>query len=527
MRADADRHVTLVVPGLLGPLAAPASDHDEAARLLCEGLSPRALERFLGRATREPVVVAEEGLAATLFGCFGVSRSGPDWPVAAVTRSVDAGGVDPRWTLRVDPVHLRASMGELMLADDTALRVSAPEAAALVAEINAELGEPDLCIEALAPKRWYLCPQQPPRLVTRAPWDMVGVPIGANVPGGDDGARWRALVNDIQMILHASPVNRARESRGEAPVNSVWPWGGGCVPKLPPPAWQGVWADETLVEGLARLAGTPCRALPDDARDWLAQVDAPGGNLAGGDLAGGDLAGRRWLAALRRAPGARLDCASGRWARERSAIERRVANRRPVGLSPRAPAFASLVAPSSALGAYSGLQPPPLGSAEVILPAAGRAVVQVGKLALALAQQILIAQRQSALTGAAGRLQLGDAPAQPADVVAEDARGMCRRCCHAPLIGGRPGVAFGELHGHTGTSHALRNGATTVIKKVTSTAAITQAPTTWLASADISTLWSPVNSGPIFLLPNLSTVLVWQGPGQTRVYFHTFRVDRV
>jgi hypothetical protein len=291
MRADADRHVTLVVPGLLGPLAAPASDHDEAARLLCEGLSPRALERFLGRATREPVVVAEEGLAATLFGCFGVSRSGPDWPVAAVTRSVDAGGVDPRWTLRVDPVHLRASMGELMLADDTALRVSAPEAAALVAEINAELGEPDLCIEALAPKRWYLCPQQPPRLVTRAPWDMVGVPIGANVPGGDDGARWRALVNDIQMILHASPVNRARESRGEAPVNSVWPWGGGCVPKLPPPAWQGVWADETLVEGLARLAGTPCRALPDDARDWLAQVDAPGGNLAGGDLAGGDLAG--------------------------------------------------------------------------------------------------------------------------------------------------------------------------------------------------------------------------------------------
>lgn len=42
--------------------------------------------------------------------------------------------------------------------------------------------------------------------------------------------RFRILLNELQMLLFTHPVNRARETRGELPVNSVWLWGGGTRP---------------------------------------------------------------------------------------------------------------------------------------------------------------------------------------------------------------------------------------------------------------------------------------------------------
>lgn len=278
MRDDSERHLTLALPGLFGPAASDAAEPSEAARLLAEGLSPRALERFFARCSQVPAPPSEEGLAAMVFGCFGVLREAPDWPVAAVTRGVDAGDSGHRWVLRADPVHLRAAMGDLVLTDSADLEVSAAEAAALTAEINAALDEPGFRIEPLAAKRWYLHFDAPLRLMTRAPWDVVGTSVGASLPGGEEGARWRERINDVQMILHASPVNRARESRGEPVVNSIWPWGGGYAPRVPGGVWQGVWAAETLAAGLARLAGTPGETLPDDAHGWLERAP-PGRHL--------------------------------------------------------------------------------------------------------------------------------------------------------------------------------------------------------------------------------------------------------
>jgi hypothetical protein len=279
MSDDRDRHVALAVPGLFGPAAAGGGDQGGAARTLTEGLSLPALERFFSRSTRHPVQCPEDGLAAMLFGCFGVAREGPDWPVAAVTRRVDAGGADSAWVLRADPVHLRAGMGELVLTDGAELAISAAEAASLAAEINAQLDDPGLRLEPLAPKRWYLRLDEAPRLATRAPWDVVGAPVGESLATGDDAARWRTLLNDIQMILHASPVNHARERRGELPVNSLWPWGGGYMPRVPVSAWQGVWSDEVLAAGLALMAGTDSQTLPADARGWLVRATSPGRHL--------------------------------------------------------------------------------------------------------------------------------------------------------------------------------------------------------------------------------------------------------
>ena len=279
MSEDPGRHLTLVVPGVLGRATANGSDDVEAARLMTEGLSLRALERFFSRATPIAPECPEHGLAALLFGCFGVAREGPDWPVAAVTRRLDGASGDGGWWLRADPVHLRVDMGELALLDSAGLRISTTEAEALVAEINGQLDDPTWRLEALAAKRWYLSLDEPPCLVTQPPWEISGLGVGEHLPRGDDAGSWRARINDVQMILHASPVNRERERRGEPAINSLWLWGGGRTPRVPAGRWQGVWSDDALVAGLAGLARVASETLPEDGRAWLARAESPGNHL--------------------------------------------------------------------------------------------------------------------------------------------------------------------------------------------------------------------------------------------------------
>lgn len=279
MSNERDRELTLAVAGLFGPVASDAIEVTEAGRMLTEGLSLRALELFFSRCAHRRAAPLCDGLAALLFDCFGVTKQGPDWPVAAVTRRLDGGGDEGAWVLRADPVHLRAGMGELVLTDGANLRISGHEAESLAAQVNAELGRPGLRLEPLAPVRWYLCLDEAPDVITKPLWDVTGRAVGEHLPAGEDGAEWRALINDIQMILHASPVNRERERRREPAINSIWLWGGGRAPRVATGLWQGVWSDEPLVVGLAQMQGGAGETLPADAHTWLASTGSPGRHL--------------------------------------------------------------------------------------------------------------------------------------------------------------------------------------------------------------------------------------------------------
>lgn len=274
-----DRHVTLLLPGLLGSALATPMESAQAARLWCEGLALPALERCFSRSIPLHPLTSEPGLAALLFACFGVARQGPDWPAAAVTRRLDGAAHDMRWWLRADPVHLRAGMGDLTLLDGADLHISMDEARALSAEINTELGEAGICLDAATPRRWYLGLHGQPDLVTQAPWEVSGAAIGTHLPRGGDAGRWQVHMNHVQMILHASAVNRAREERGEPPINSLWLWGGGRTPRVEGVPWRAVWSDQEVIAGLAALAEVSSAALPVDARTWLSLAEASGEHL--------------------------------------------------------------------------------------------------------------------------------------------------------------------------------------------------------------------------------------------------------
>jgi hypothetical protein len=124
-----------------------------------------------------------------------------------------------------------------------------------------------------------------------APEDALGRDVFDRLPRGPGSGAVRRLLNEIQMVLHDHPVNRARVSRGLAPVNSVWPWGWATGAAVPPLRWRGcVYGDHPYARGLARLAGAraePAGAPPPaDTAPVLKVCDGPLDRLLAGDEAG-------------------------------------------------------------------------------------------------------------------------------------------------------------------------------------------------------------------------------------------------
>lgn len=259
--------LTLFVPGLLGPPSAPTD-------ALTEGLAVPALETLLsyGEPCGEPWV--GDSLEGWLFQLFNFPRrQGEDWPVAALTYAFDAGASTDDWYLRADPVHLRADRTQLVLLDASALSLVQTEAEALADEINAHYRAEGWRLQVLHPARWYLRLHQAPRLFTHALSAASGaVELSALLPTGDEAKWWRRRLNEVQMLLHRSAVNEAREARGELPVNSVWFWGGGRLPPAPRVAWQQLWSRDNLSEALGRHVGIGHRAPPETAVRWLEQA---------------------------------------------------------------------------------------------------------------------------------------------------------------------------------------------------------------------------------------------------------------
>lgn len=242
------RELTLVIPGLLWP-----ADSLAAA---CRDLSVPALETLLslGTVDRLPSATLEETLAA-LWGLPAGSA-----PYAAL-RVAGSGGdpADASW-MCVDPAHLRFARETLVLTDNQELDIAPEEATQLVAALNAgfaDIGE----FMVASPGQWNLRLHRSPQLVTHPVAHVLGRNIEPWLPGGPDGAVWRRTINEMQMLLHAHPVNDAREAAGRPVINSVWPWGAGALDDRLPQRYQAVFADLPLARGLAQVSGAACEGL--------------------------------------------------------------------------------------------------------------------------------------------------------------------------------------------------------------------------------------------------------------------------
>jgi hypothetical protein len=126
-------------------------------------------------------------------------------------------------------VHLLTALDHLQLAAPVPLPLDATESADLLATLNDHLAGSGFALHPLPGSSW-LC-ECPPGLEFTA--DEPSLAVGQNLrellPTGRDAGKVRALVNELQMLLHEHPVNERRLTRGQLPVNSVWLWGAGTA----------------------------------------------------------------------------------------------------------------------------------------------------------------------------------------------------------------------------------------------------------------------------------------------------------
>jgi hypothetical protein len=259
--------LTLYLPGMLN---ARANDNKAPDAF-------RALETLLARAEQKPQTGGPTGCEHSLFRLFGLEQEeNGDLPVAAVSRMHDMGVIDNDWWLRADPVHLNLEQDRLVLTDARRLDITQDEANRMVAEIMEVFTADGWLLKAPRPDRWYLKPASAPKITTTLLAQVIGRDVHPFLPRGPDGKAWHTTLNEIQILLHTTTVNAEREKNGKLPINSLWFWGGGRLPRIKPVSWTRIWSKEPVSLSLARLSGTPGENTPDRFEDWHKQANRPG-----------------------------------------------------------------------------------------------------------------------------------------------------------------------------------------------------------------------------------------------------------
>ncbi len=191
-----------------------------------------------------------------------------------------------RWCICADLVHLRPEGARLYLMPGAALELDATDAGVLFAELAAQCSDPGWEWLPTGATRALLSGPDRQRIQTSPIARVAGADVDQHLPTGPDATWWHGFMNECQMQLFASEVNRVREQGGAPPANSVWFWGGGRVPSTLPNTWDLVFTEQPVLKGLATLAKSLVASPPGDCETLLkgaeqhARVLLTGGRLA-------------------------------------------------------------------------------------------------------------------------------------------------------------------------------------------------------------------------------------------------------
>ncbi|CAG0989282.1 hypothetical protein MTYP_02195 [Methylophilaceae bacterium] len=202
-----------------------------------------------------------------------------DFPLAAISllgepSAGEQSFQDNRWCMFADPVHLILQRDSFSLDVPVPLEVEAGEAGAIIEALNQHFAVDGLHFFMGTSGRWYLTHGDPAGIVTHHPELVAGRNIGPYLARGPDAAKWNQLTNEIQMLLFRHPVNHARESRGETPLNSLWFHGAGKLPETTDAEKIDIYGNFPLASGVASLAGHACKPLPESPAGLHAVNDA-------------------------------------------------------------------------------------------------------------------------------------------------------------------------------------------------------------------------------------------------------------
>lgn len=221
-----------------------------------------------------------------------------DTPIAPICLAMDGTNPEDKTWLLANPVHIRIARDQLILSDIPSL--TDDEAAQLCNALAVHFGD-EFSPTITRSGAWIVQANSHTNISTTALSSTIGKHIDPLLPKGADAMHWRKLLNEIQMLLFAHPVNQAREAKGLPAANSVWLWGGGRLPSMANTATKpAIMTNHPLAQTLAKFAGAPLHAMqttwqtnePADLHASLIILDQPHTALQNNDYAA-------WLDAIK------------------------------------------------------------------------------------------------------------------------------------------------------------------------------------------------------------------------------------
>ncbi|HML94880.1 MAG TPA: cofactor-independent phosphoglycerate mutase [Thermodesulfobacteriota bacterium] len=154
-------------------------------------------------------------------------------PLEAASIGVPLGEKDV--TLRCNLVTLAENGRETIMEDYSAGHITTEEAKEIILDLKKELEEENFTFYPGVSYRHLLVWTGGNKDVhTTPPHDISGKAIDSYIPTGAGTEILNRMIEKSREILKEHPVNKKRLAEGKNPATSIWLWGQGTAPKMPP-----------------------------------------------------------------------------------------------------------------------------------------------------------------------------------------------------------------------------------------------------------------------------------------------------
>jgi len=117
--------------------------------------------------------------------------------------------------------------------DFTAGHITSADAAAIISDLNRELGNKIYqFFPGVSYRHLLVWRNGKETMITTPPHDITGQTTNGFLPQGEGSGEIRSLMKEARGVLDAHPVNLDRINRGKKPANAIWLWGQGRAPHM-------------------------------------------------------------------------------------------------------------------------------------------------------------------------------------------------------------------------------------------------------------------------------------------------------
>ncbi len=225
--------------------------------MIGDGMADRPLEELGGRTPLEVAATPNMDFVAR-EGALGLVRTvPPGLPCGSDVANMSIMGYDPashytgrspleaasigvqieanEVAFRCNLVTLDLLEGGAVMGDYSAGHIGTEDAKTLITILDWKLGSEEISFHPGFQYRHLMVWRGgEDGMETTPPHDITGSPIGQHLPKGPGADRLLGLMEASREILGYHPINISRYKRGQLPANSIWFWGQGKAPYIPP-----------------------------------------------------------------------------------------------------------------------------------------------------------------------------------------------------------------------------------------------------------------------------------------------------